>query len=53
MTLTISLVGPRYKCGRMMRSMIGDKDYGLITGVKLTRISLLTWHLQFDVEVKR
>lgn len=53
MTVTISLVNNRFACGRYLRSVAVDKKWGLITNVKLTRITIFIWHLSFDVEVKR
>lgn len=52
MSFKISIVNNRFACGRAMRKMAVDKDYGLISNVKLQRISLLVWHLEFDVELK-
>lgn len=52
MTVTISKVGTRMQCGKVLRSTSKDKDFGLITDVKLTRVSFFVWHLSFDAEMK-
>lgn len=53
MQFTMSKVGTRFACGRTLRRTARDKDFGLITDVKLTRVSLFVWHLSFNVEVKK
>ena len=52
MTLTISKVNNRFTIGQLLRKVATDKEYGLITNVRLTKISLLVWHIQFDVEIE-
>lgn len=52
MTLTISAVGTRRAVAQVLRKTQKDKDFGLITDVKVTKVSLFTWHISFDVEVK-
>lgn len=52
MTFKMSKVGTRFACGRTIRKVAMDDDWGLITDVKLTRVSMFTWHLSFKVEVK-
>ena len=52
MTFYMSKVGNRFQCGRTIRKVSRDKDFGLITDVELTRVSFLVWHLSFKVEVK-
>lgn len=52
MHFTMSKVGTRFACGRTISKVSKDKDFGLITDVKLTRVSFLVWHLSFKVEVK-
>ncbi len=53
MHFTMTKVGTRYACGRTLSKTAKSKDFGIITDVKLTRVSLFIWHLSFDVEVKK
>ena len=53
LVLHISYIGPRFKCGRIIKKLAKDDDYGPITKVKLKRISFLHWYLYFDIEVKK
>lgn len=52
MQVKMSIVNNRFRCGNFIRKIATDKDYGLISNVKLQRISFLVWHLEFDVEMK-
>jgi hypothetical protein len=52
MTVTVSAVGSRYSLAKGMKKVADDKEYGIITNVKLTKISFMTWHLEFEVEKK-
>jgi hypothetical protein len=52
MTVTYSIVASRFACGRMLRKAALNTDLGLITEVKLTKISFRNWHMQFKAEVK-
>lgn len=52
MTFTISIVAPRYKCASMLRETQADKDFGLISDVKFTKVGWFTYHLEFKTEVK-
>jgi len=51
--VTISVVNTRRTCGRYLREMATNKNTGIITNVKLQRISLLVWHLQFEMEIEK
>ena len=47
--MTISIVNNRLRCGLYLRKIAVDKNYGVITDVKLQRISFMVWHLEFTV----
>lgn len=52
MPLTISLVGNRWSVGRAFIKYNNQKNLGVITDVKLTRLKMFTWHLEFKTEYK-
>ncbi len=47
-----SKVGTRMSCGIALLKLSHSKDFGVVTSVRMTRISFLVWHLQCDVKVK-
>lgn len=50
--MTVSIIAPRYKCAAVLRKVARDDGSGrtVVTNVKLTRVALLTWHLEFKAE---
>lgn len=52
MELTISATGTRFAVGRVIRRASKNDSYGIITDVKLTRVSFGVWHLQFKTKYK-
>lgn len=51
-TRIITRVATRWQCGRMLHKLARSKNVGVITDVKLTRISLFIWHLQCKAEIE-
>lgn len=48
----MSYVGTRWQCGNFVSRVAKRKDTGVISNMKLTRISFFVWHVYFDVELK-
>lgn len=51
-TITFTQVAPRYRCSASIRRFASDKDFGIITDVKMVRVGFMTWALEFKTEVK-
>lgn len=48
----MSYVGTRLQCGIFVSKVAKRKDTGVISNLKLTRVSWFVWHIYFDVELK-
>lgn len=49
--MTSTYVGTRRNCARLVSQYAKSKETGVITDVRLTKLSFMVWHVEFKVDL--